>query len=76
MRFLFLFSQGLLVGYKKVVLLVDPHEEKELVDFFIGCAQIGFVHTRHQVMSLVWEGKVKEAHVSNIECEERTRQKA
>ena len=38
---------------------LTPHEERELVDFLIGCAQIGFARTRRQVMSLVRAAMVK-----------------
>ena len=38
---------------------LTPHEERELVDFLIGCAQIGFACTRRQVMSLVRAAMVK-----------------
>ena len=36
-----------------------PHEEKELVDFLISCAQVGFAHTRRQVMAPVRAAMVK-----------------
>ena len=32
---------------------LTPHEEKELVEFLIGCSRIGFARTRRQVMALV-----------------------
>ena len=38
---------------------LTPHEERELVNFLIGCAQIGFACTRRQVMSLVRAAMVK-----------------
>ena len=38
---------------------LTPHEEKELVDFLIGWAQIGFASTRRQVTALVCSAMVK-----------------
>ena len=38
---------------------LTPHEEKELVQFLIGCAQLGFARTRKQVMTLVRAAMVK-----------------
>ena len=38
---------------------LTPYEEKELVDFLIGCGRIGFARTRKQVMTLVRAAMVK-----------------
>jgi len=48
---------------------LTPFEEKELVDFLMGCSRIGFARTRKQVMTLVRNVMVKkgrsEATISN-----------
>ena len=41
---------------------LTAYEEKELVDFLIGCARIGFARTRKQVMTLVCTVMIKKGN--------------
>ena len=41
---------------------LTAYEEKELVDFLIGCARIGFARTRKQVMTLVRTAMIKKGN--------------
>ena len=41
---------------------LTTYEEKELVDFLIGCAWIGFAWTRKQVMTLVRTATIKKGN--------------
>lgn len=46
------------------LILTGQHMKKELVEFLIRCAQIGFARTRKQVMSLVRAALVKKGDAS------------